>query len=76
MTPLQAIEAATANGPATLGPMAPLSGQIKVGITLGHPSGTLLVAAKFEAEGSVSEATVFRTARRIMEGQVFWKASQ
>ena len=43
------------------------------GITLGHPSGTLLVAAKFEADGSVSEATVFRTARRIMEGQVFWK---
>ena len=31
MTPLQAIEAATANGPATLGPMAPLSGQIKEG---------------------------------------------
>jgi imidazolonepropionase-like amidohydrolase len=31
MTPLQAIEAATANGPATLGPTAPLSGQIKVG---------------------------------------------
>jgi 2-methylaconitate cis-trans-isomerase PrpF len=46
------------------------------GITLGHPSGTLLVAAKFEAEGSVSEATVFRTARRIMEGQVFWKGGQ
>ena len=46
------------------------------GITLGHPSGTLLVAAKFEAEGSVSEATVFRTARRIMEGQVFWKGSR
>jgi 2-methylaconitate cis-trans-isomerase PrpF len=46
------------------------------GITLGHPSGTLLVAAKFEAEGSVSEVTVFRTARRIMEGQVFWKGSQ
>ena len=31
MTPLQAIEAATANGPATLGPMAPMSGQIKEG---------------------------------------------
>ena len=42
------------------------------GITLGHPSGTLLVAAKFDAEGSVREATVFRTARRVMEGQVFW----
>ena len=43
------------------------------GITLGHPSGTLLVTAKFDAKGAVGEATVFRTARRIMEGQVFWK---
>ena len=31
MTPLEAIEAATANGPDTLGPMAPKSGQIKLG---------------------------------------------
>jgi len=31
MTPLQAIEAATANGPATLGPQAPKSGQLKAG---------------------------------------------
>ncbi|KAL7950065.1 hypothetical protein V8C42DRAFT_309384 [Trichoderma barbatum] len=31
MTPLQAIESATANGPETLGGMAPLSGQLKVG---------------------------------------------
>lgn len=31
MTPLQAIEAATANGPDTLGPQAPRSGQIRVG---------------------------------------------
>ncbi len=31
MTPLQAIEAATANAPQTLGPQAPLSGQLKVG---------------------------------------------
>ncbi|KAK3190482.1 hypothetical protein K4F52_003503 [Lecanicillium sp. MT-2017a] len=31
MTPLQAIECATANGPETLGAMAPMSGQIKVG---------------------------------------------
>ena len=31
MSPLEAIEAATANGPDTLGPMAPKSGQIKVG---------------------------------------------
>ena len=31
MSPLEAIEAATANGPDTLGPMAPKSGQIRVG---------------------------------------------
>lgn len=31
MTPLRAIECATANGPETLGAMAPLSGQLKVG---------------------------------------------
>ena len=31
MSPLQAIEAATANGPETVGPQAPKSGQIKVG---------------------------------------------
>lgn len=31
MTTLQAIEAGTANGPDTLGPQAPLSGQLKEG---------------------------------------------
>ena len=31
MTPLEAIEAATANGPVTLGPQAPLSGQLRPG---------------------------------------------
>jgi imidazolonepropionase-like amidohydrolase len=32
MTPLQAIEMATANGPPTLGPQAPDSGQLRVGL--------------------------------------------
>lgn len=31
MTPLEAIEAGTAMGPETLGPQAPLSGQLKEG---------------------------------------------
>ena len=31
MTPMQAIEAGTANGPDTLGPQAPRSGQLKEG---------------------------------------------
>ena len=31
MTALEALEAATANGPDTLGPQAPLSGQLKDG---------------------------------------------
>ena len=45
----------------------------KDGITLGHPSGTLLVTAEFDEDGVVREATVFRTARRLMEGNVFWR---
>ncbi|THC88331.1 hypothetical protein EYZ11_012220 [Aspergillus tanneri] len=43
------------------------------GITLGHASGSLIVRAEFKDDGSLSHATVFRTARRLMEGRVFWK---
>lgn len=44
-----------------------------IGITLGHASGTLTVQAKFDQDGQLESATVFRTARRLMEGTVFWK---
>ena len=37
-------------------------------ITLGHLGGTLLVTARFAAKGSMNEATIFTTTRRIMEG--------
>ncbi|TKX26098.1 hypothetical protein C1H76_1624 [Elsinoe australis] len=40
------------------------------GVTLGHNSGTLLVNAQFDSHGEVEAATVFRTARRPMEGKV------
>jgi 2-methylaconitate cis-trans-isomerase PrpF len=43
------------------------------GVTLGHNSGKLLVSATFETDGTVQDATVFRTARRLMEGKVYWK---
>ncbi|KAF2757999.1 DUF453 domain protein [Pseudovirgaria hyperparasitica] len=43
------------------------------GITVGHASGKLLVGAQFESDGRLACATVYRTARRIMEGRVFWK---
>ena len=43
------------------------------GITVGHSSGRLLVTAEFDDEGVVKSATVFRTARRIMEGKIFWR---
>jgi imidazolonepropionase-like amidohydrolase len=49
MTPLQAIEMATANGPATLGPQAPNSGQLKQGMdadvicVVGDPSSDVSV---------------------------------
>ncbi|KAF1976171.1 DUF453 domain protein [Bimuria novae-zelandiae CBS 107.79] len=41
------------------------------GVTLGHNSGKLLVGANFDTNGTVTDATVFRTARRIMEGIVY-----
>lgn len=43
------------------------------GITLGHPSGKILVGAEFDESGLLVNATVFRTARRLMEGWVYWK---
>lgn len=51
MTPLQAIEMATANGPATLGPQAPNSGQLKQGMdadvicVAGDPSADVTILA-------------------------------
>ncbi len=51
MTPLQAIEMATANGPATLGPQAPNSGQLRDGMDAdvicvsGDPSSEISVLA-------------------------------
>lgn len=43
------------------------------GITLGHSSGKIMVGAKFNAECGLTQATVFRTARRLMDGYVYWK---
>jgi 2-methylaconitate cis-trans-isomerase PrpF len=43
------------------------------GITLGHSSGKIVVGAKFDEDGSLTHATVFRTARRLMDGFVYWK---
>lgn len=43
------------------------------GVTIGHPSGRLLVSASFDKKGVATEAIVYRTARRLMEGTVFWK---
>ncbi|KAJ5167886.1 PrpF protein [Penicillium canariense] len=46
------------------------------GITIGHASGNLLVGASFDADGALASATVFRTARRLFEGRIFWKNDQ
>ncbi|KAH7083067.1 DUF453 domain protein [Paraphoma chrysanthemicola] len=45
------------------------------GITIGHNSGKILVGANFDKNGEVEDATVFRTARRIMEGTIYWKSN-
>jgi len=44
-----------------------------VGVTIGHPSGKIMVGAKFDDAGSLTHAKVFRTARRLMDGMVYWK---
>ncbi|OJD31894.1 uncharacterized protein BKCO1_4300040 [Diplodia corticola] len=41
-------------------------------ITIGHPSGRIQVAAAMNNRNEVETATVFRTARRIMDGLVYW----
>ena len=41
------------------------------GTTIGHNSGKILVGASFDSQGAVRDATVFRTARRIMEGTIY-----
>jgi 2-methylaconitate cis-trans-isomerase PrpF len=45
----------------------------KEGITLGHPTGKIVVGAEFDEDGGLKHATVYRTARRVMEGFVYWK---
>lgn len=42
-------------------------------VTIKHASGSLVVAADFDTTRTLRSATVFRTARRLMEGRVFWK---
>jgi len=44
------------------------------GITLGHSSGKILVGSTFDQAGNLTEAKVFRTARRLMDGHVYWKS--
>jgi len=41
-------------------------------VTIGHPSGRIQVTAALDSQGDIESATVFRTARRIMDGEVFW----
>jgi 2-methylaconitate cis-trans-isomerase PrpF len=46
-------------------------------LTIGHPSGTMVVSAKFINQAGSTEivldhVTVFRTARRIMDGEPYW----
>lgn len=43
------------------------------GLTIGHPSGKIVVSAEFDESGSLAQVTVFSTARRLMDGFVYWK---
>ncbi|KAK2750173.1 hypothetical protein FQN57_004669 [Myotisia sp. PD_48] len=41
-------------------------------VAIGHPGGKLVVGARFQ-NGVIERATVYRTARRLMDGFVYWK---
>ncbi|KAF2200521.1 DUF453-domain-containing protein [Delitschia confertaspora ATCC 74209] len=41
-------------------------------LTIGHSSGTIQVNATMDGKGNAESATVYRTARRIFEGKVYW----
>ncbi|KAH8586070.1 DUF453 domain protein [Bisporella sp. PMI_857] len=43
------------------------------GLTLGHPSGRIVVGSTFDESGSLTAAKVYRTARRLMDGYVYWR---
>lgn len=43
------------------------------GFTLGHSSGKIVVSANFEENGDVKDVIVYRTARRLMGGMIYWK---
>ena len=43
------------------------------GITIGHAGGKIVVSAQYDEKGELESSTVYRTARRLMEGKVFWK---
>ena len=41
-------------------------------VRLGHPSGTVSVGADINGHGEVLAAKVYRTARMLMSGHVYW----
>jgi 2-methylaconitate cis-trans-isomerase PrpF len=45
----------------------------KAELTIRHASGTLGVAAEYDTSRELKSCTVFRTARRLMDGTVYWK---
>jgi hypothetical protein len=40
-------------------------------LVVGHPSWKLVGRAQYDGEGKLRKPTVYRTARRLMEGRVF-----
>ncbi|KAM0213062.1 hypothetical protein ACHAPA_010580 [Fusarium lateritium] len=48
-------------------------GDSQDGLDIYHASGRLRVDASFDDAGELVKATVFRTARRLMDGMIYWK---
>lgn len=55
-----------------MGTTSTVGGSREESIRIGHPSGRLDVGARYLGNGKLEKTTVFRTARRLMDGVVYW----
>lgn len=68
--------AVAAKIPGTVVHQALPAGGLNGDIQIGHPSGRIQVNATMNSQGGVESATLFRTARLIMDGKVWWHRSE
>lgn len=65
--------AAAAQLPGTVAHACTKSLDSTAGLEIRHPTGSIIVDAVYDKAENLESAAVYRTARRLMEGTIFWK---